>query len=178
MGFSQEATVVLGLYPTRASLEVGVQALKIARFRKTDISVLSPHDWHRGSHAPGNTESASGGAARGGTGGGLPGGVLGWLTDAGKLTIPELGQFVATGPLAAAVVAACAEGAIGGVAGGVTALGVSRNDAQRYQEKLKDGLTLLAVRTDNAYWTTRAREILEHTGAQEISTFSEAGDKW
>jgi hypothetical protein len=37
------------------------------------------------------------------------------------------------------------------------------------------GATLLSVHSDNADWTKRAKDILERTGAQDISVIGEAG---
>jgi hypothetical protein len=39
---------------------------------------------------------------------------------------------------------------------------------------VKSGGILLSVHSDNSDWTKRAKEILEHTGAQDISSTGEA----
>lgn len=46
--------------------------------------------------------------------------------------------------------------------------------AKRYEGRVRDGGILLSVHSDNLDWTRRAKEILERTGAQDISSSAEA----
>ena len=41
--------------------------------------------------------------------------------------------------------------------------------------RVKEGGILLSVHSDNAEWTKRAKDILERTGAQDISVTGEGG---
>ena len=50
--------------------------------------------------------------------------------------------------------------------------------AKRYEGSVKDGGILLSVHSDNSDWTKRAKEILQRTGAQDISSTAEAGDDY
>jgi hypothetical protein len=167
-------TALIGIYPTHANLENGVQALKDAGFRHTDISVLYPEDRDDQGSAHVKDEAAPEGAATGAGAGALVGGVLGWLAGIGSLTIPGMGPFIVAGPIIAALAGAGAAGIVGGVAGGLAGLGVPEPKAQGYQERLKDGEMLLSVHADNLYWAERAKEILVSTGAQDISFTGEA----
>jgi hypothetical protein len=165
---AKQKTAVIGIYPTHASLEVGVQALKDAGFQPADISVLFPEDRDDKGSAPSEGEGAPEGAATGASAGAVVGGVLGWLAGVGSLVIPGMGPFVAAGPLIAALAGASTAGIVGGVAGGLASLGVPKHEADDYQARLKDGGTLLSVHSDHSKWTKRAREILENTGALDI----------
>jgi len=158
----------MGIYPTHARLEFGVQALKEARFRSADISVLYPEEMGKPDPARDAVKKSPDGAATGASAGVLVGGALGWLAGVGRLAIPGLGLFVATGPIVAALMGASAGGALGGIMGGLVGLGLPAHEAERFRRRLLDGGTLLSVRTDNSYWTSRARDILERTGAEEI----------
>jgi hypothetical protein len=166
---------VVGIYPTHASLEVGVQALKDAGFRPTDISVLYPENQGGKGSAYVNGEAAPEGAATGASAGAVVGGILGWLAGVGTLAIPGMGPFVAAGPIIAALAGAGAAGLVGGLAGGLAGLGVPASEANGYQERLKEGGTLLSVQSDNLYWMLRAKEILYSTGALDISSPGQAG---
>jgi len=166
---------VIGIYPTHASLEVGVQALKDAGFHYADISVLYPEKPGNGGSIHPKGEAASEGAATGASAGAVVGGVLGWLAGIGLVAIPGMGAFVAAGPIIAALAGASTAGIVGGAAGGLAGLGVPEYEARGYQEPLKAGGALLSVQSENAYWTKRAKEILERTGAQHISSTAEAG---
>jgi hypothetical protein len=57
-------------------------------------------------------------------------------------------------------------------------MGIPEYEAKRYEGRVKDGGILLSVHSDSADETKRAKEILERTGAQDISSTGEAtGDK-
>jgi hypothetical protein len=157
------------LYPTHASLEVGVQALKEAGFRHTDISVLYPDDLGIKDSAEKKGANAPEGAATGASAGVVMGGALGLLASIGSLVIPGMGLFNAAGPILAALAGAGAAGVVGGVVGGLVGLGVAEGKANHFQERIKDGGTVLSVHSDNSYWTKRAKEVLQSTGAQHIS---------
>jgi hypothetical protein len=53
-------------------------------------------------------------------------------------------------------------------------MGIPEYEAKRYQGCVKDGGILLSVHSDSSEWTKRAKEILESTGAQDISSTGEA----
>ena len=56
--------------------------------------------------------------------------------------------------------------------------GDAEYEAKRYEGRAKDGGILLSVHLDSSDETKRAKEILEQTGAQDISSTGEAsGDK-
>jgi hypothetical protein len=154
-------TAVFGIYPSYANVESGVDGLKAAGFSNRDIA----HE--KGTKAP---EGATAGA---GTGVVL-GGVMGWLLGVGALAIPGLGPFIAAGPIMAALAGAGVGGTVGGIAGALVGMGIPEYEAKRYEGRVKDGGILLSVHSDSSEWTKRAKMILEATGAQDISSTSEA----
>src|SRR5271167_2981583 len=162
-------TAVFGIYPHQASVESGVNALKAAGFSNNDISVLFPNK--ESTKAP---EGASTGAGTGA----LLGGGLGWLVGIGALAIPGLGPFIAAGPIMAALAGAGVGGAVGGLTGALIGAGIPEYEAKRYEGRVKNGGILISVHSDNSDETKRAKEILERTGAQDISSTGEAtGEK-
>jgi hypothetical protein len=174
-------TAVFGIYPNRTSVESAVDALKAADFRNSDISVLFPENAGTKDFAHEKNTKAPEGATTGAGTGALLGGGLGWLVGIGALAIPGLGPFIAAGPIVAALAGAGAGGAIGGLTGALIGMGIPEYEAKRYEGRVKDGGILLSVHSDDSQWTKRAKEILERSGAQDVSSTGEAasekGDK-
>jgi Alternative complex III, ActD subunit len=167
-------TAVFGIYPSYAAVEAGVDALQAAGFRSTDISVLFPENVGNKDFAHRKNTKAPEGATAGGVSGGVIGGALGWLTGIGALAIPGVGPLIAAGPIVAALAGVGAGAAIGGIAGGLVGMGIPEYEAKRYEGRVKSGGILLSVHSDNSDWTKRAKEILERTGAEDISSTGEA----
>lgn len=167
-------TAVFGIYPEYASVENGVDALKAAGFRNTDISVLFPENVGTKDFAHEKGTKAPEGAATGAGTGAVIGGGLGWLAGIGALAIPGLGPFIAAGPIMAALAGLGVGGAVGGITGALIGMGIPEYEAKRYEGRVKEGGILLSVHSDNSEWTKRAKEILEQTGAQDISSTGEA----
>lgn len=167
-------TAVFGIYPSMTSVEIGVDELKSAGFRNTDISVLFPENSGSRDFAHEKNTKAPEGATTGGGTGVVLGGALGWLVGIGALAVPGLGPFIAAGPIMAALAGAGVGGAVGGIAGALIGMGIPEYEAKRYEGRVKDGGMLLSVHSDNSDWTKRAKEILKRTGAQDIASTGEA----
>jgi hypothetical protein len=171
---SGKNTAVFGIYSQYANLENGVDALKSAGFRSTDISVLFPENSGTKDFAHEKGTKAPEGATAGAGTGAVIGGGLGWLAGIGALAIPGLGPFIAAGPIVAALAGVGVGGAVGGFTGALIGLGIPEYEAKRYEGRVKNGGILLSVHSDSSDWTKRAKEILELTGAEDISSTSEA----
>jgi hypothetical protein len=171
---SGKNTAVFGIYSQYANLENGVDALKSAGFRSTDISVLFPENVGTKDFAHEKGTKAPEGATAGAGTGAVIGGGLGWLAGIGALAIPGLGPFIAAGPIVAALAGLGVGGAVGGFTGALIGLGIPEYEAKRYEGRVKNGGILLSVHSDSSDWTKRAKEILELTGAEDISSTSEA----
>ena len=167
-------TAVFGIYPSITSVEIGVDELKSAGFRNTDISVLFPESSGSRDFAHEKNTKAPEGATTGAGTGVVLGGALGWLMGIGALAIPGLGPFIAAGPIMAALAGAGVGGTVGGIAGALIGMGIPEYEAKRYEGRVKDGGILLSVHSDNSDWTKRAKEILKRTGAQDIASTGEA----
>ena len=166
-------TAVFGIYKTRSAVEEAVDALKAADFRNTDISVLFPENVGTKDFAVDKGTKAPEGAATGAGSGAIAGGALGWLVGIGALAIPGLGPFIAAGPIMAALAGAGVGGAVGGVTGALVGMGIPEYEAKRYEGRVKNGGILLSVHSDDSVWTKRAKEILEDTGAEDVSSTGE-----
>jgi len=166
-------TAVFGIYQNQAAVERAVESLKDAGFRNTDISVLFPENTGTKDFAAAKGTKAPEGAATGAGGGAVVGGTLGWLAGIGALAIPGLGPFIAAGPIMAALAGAGVGGAIGGLTGALVGMGIPEYEAKRYEGRIKKGGILLSVHSDDSQWTKRAKEILERTGAEDVSSTGE-----
>src|SRR6202041_729850 len=167
-------TAVFGIYPAYADVENGVDALKAAGFRNTDISVLFPENVGTKDFAHKKETKAPEGTAAGATTGAVIGGGLGWLAGIGALAIPGLGPFIAAGPIMAALAGVGVGGAVGGVTGALVGMGIPEFEAKRYEGRLQKGGILVSVHCDTSEEVNRSKDILQRTGAEDISTAGEA----
>ena len=167
-------TAVFGIYPSRSALETGLEALKNAGYRATDLSVLMPDNLGNKDLVHEKNSKSPEGAATGAVSGAVLGGALGWLAGIGALAIPGFGPLIAAGPIMAALACLGAGGALGGFTGALVGMGIPEYEAKRYQGRVRDGGILLSVHCDTSEWTSRAEKILEATGAQDISSTSES----
>ena len=155
-------------------METAVDALKMAGFRNTDISVLFPENVGTKDFAHEKGTKAPEGATAGGGTGAVVGGTLGWLAGIGAIAIPGVGPFIAAGPIVAALAGAGAGGALGALTGGLIGMGIPEYEAKRYEGRIKKGGILLSVHCDESDWVKRAKDVLERTGAEDVSSAGEA----
>lgn len=171
-------TSVFGIYKDRSQVERAVDSLIGAGFRAEDISVLLPNNVGTKDFAHEKHTKAPEGAATGAGTGAVVGGTLGVLAGIGALAIPGFGPFIAAGPIMGALAGVGAGGVVGGVVGALIGMGIPEYEAKRYEGRVKDGGILLSVHSDDSQWTKKAKEILERTGAEDVSSTGEAsGEK-
>jgi len=165
---------VLGIYATRTGVENAVTAFKDGGFSNSDISVLLPENLGSKEIATDKATKAPEGATTGGTTGAVIGGALGWLVGIGALAIPGVGPFIAAGPIMAALAGVGVGGAVGGVTGALVGLGIPEYEAKRYEGRIQKGGILVSVHCDTSDEISRAKKIMENTGAEDISSTSES----
>jgi hypothetical protein len=171
---SSKNKAVFGIYVSQLDAENAVHGLKLAGFRSTDISILFPDNAGTKDLAMERNTKAPEGTAAGAGSGALVGGILGWLAGIGALAIPGLGLFVAAGPIMAMLSGIGVGGVLGGIAGALVGLGTPEYEAKRYEGRVKAGGILLSVHCDSSEWVSRAKKTLAETGAEDISSASEA----
>lgn len=167
-------TAVFGLYASRSDAQSAVMAFQNAGYRPTDISMLAAENIGNKDLAIEKNSKSPEGAATGAVSGAVVGGALGWLVGTGALAIPGLGPFIAAGPIMAALAGLAAGGTVGGIAGALVGLGMPEYEAKRYEGRIRDGGVLLSIHCDSSDWTSRAKKMMQITGAQYISATSEA----
>jgi hypothetical protein len=166
---------VFGIYSTRSGVENAAQALVDAGFPAANISVLLPESLG-GAKEMGTQKAtkAPEGAAAGATTGGVIGGTLGVLAGIGLLAIPGLGPFIAAGPIMAGLAGLGVGGAVGGFTGALIGMGIPEFEAKRYESRLQKGGILLSMHCDTSEEIKRAKEVLEHTGGENVSSTGES----
>ena len=136
--------LVVQSFASESDAEAALLALRDAGFSPDAVSVMA-RDEGRAREVADDTgaDTATGAGIGAATGAGL-GALGGLLVGATALAIPGIGIVVA-GPLAAVLGGAGVGGVTGGLAGALAALGVSDDDAKRYEERLEAGDIVIAV---------------------------------
>lgn len=171
---SEKNIVVYGIFKDRSVLDRTVDALKLAGFRNSDISVLMSDSNSTHEFAHKKETKAPEGVTTGATAGVAIGGALGWLAGIGALAIPGIGPFIAAGPIMGALAGAGVGGVVGGISGALVGMGIPEYEAKRYEGLVKGGGILCSVHTDNSEWASKAKSILKTHEAQDISSTGEA----
>jgi hypothetical protein len=167
-------TSVIGVYPDRTTVSDAINVLHKAGYRATDLSVLSSDNQGSKDFAHEKHTKAPQGAATGAAVGAVVGAALAWLASTQAVAIASFGPLVAAGPLLAALAGAGAGGTLGWIAGWLAGLPLTEYVAKRYAGRIRRGGILLSVHCDSREWCDRAKRTLKDTGAQSISSASEA----
>jgi hypothetical protein len=171
---ANKKTAVFGIYHNVNQAERVVERLREEGFSNDDISVLLEDSQGSKDFAHEKNTKAPEGTAAGVTTGGVIGGALGLLAGIGALAIPGIGPFIAAGPIMGALAGLGVGGAVGGLIGALIGMGIPEYEAKRYEGHIKAGGVLLSVHCDTSDEITRAKDLLKHTGAQDISSSGEA----
>jgi len=167
---------VVGLFDDMAQAKKAALDLEGAGIPHNDISIVANNEGGR--YAPVNTDTAStdngGGHAIGHDAlvGAEIGGVAGLLMAITGFAIPGLGWIAGAGWLMATILGAGTGAVIGGLVGALTHVGVPEEDAAHYNEGVRRGGTLLAVKAQDAV-AHRVAQILGDDGAVNIDERAE-----
>src|ERR1700737_34437 len=170
---TEKKTAVFGIYPSVERAEHAVDTLVNERFSNADISVLLPDSQGSKDFAHEKHTKAPEGTTTGVAAGGTIGGALGLLAGIGALAIPGVGPLIAAGPIMGTLAGLGVGGAVGGLVGALVGMGIPEYEAKRYEGRVKNGGILLSVHCDTSQEITRAKDILERTGAEDIASSGE-----
>jgi len=171
---AERYTAVFGIYSDPLDAGAGVDTLKVAGFRNSDISALFPDNPGNKDFAHEKNTKAPEGAVTGGASGAVLGAALGWLAGIGAISIPGVGPLIAAGPIIALLSGVGVGGTVGGLAGALLGAGIPEYEAKRYEGRIRKGGILLSVHCDDPDWVRRAERILAETGAEDIAPATEA----
>ena len=146
-----------GLYPSSKALHLAADALRSARFRQTDISIL----YSDGRQAYELRESAAAERDVADEDETL-GGMISSLSGVAAFDGGDEGPFLVAGPMLALV------GMGNGLTPSLRGLGIPEDSVARFEGRLKNGDLLLSVQCDDSEWTDRAVVIMRSTGARDV----------
>ncbi len=168
---ANKKAAVFGIYSTRESVERAAETL--LRSVSSEILVLLPKNLSAKAIGTGKATKAPRSAAVGAGSGAALGGTLGLLAGIGAQAIPGVGPLIAAGPVVAALACMGIGGAVGGVTGALVGMGIPEYDAKRFEGRLQKGGILLSAHCDTSDEIKRVKEIMERTGAEDISSTGE-----
>ena len=156
-----QSQAAFGLYPSTKALHFGAEALRAAKFRHTDISVM----YSDGKQALRLRESVPVDRAVADEEPTTLAGILTTLSSMGAVVMSQDGPFMAGGPILATLISE-GESLLASLRG----LGLPEGEVASFEHRLKDGGLLLSVQCDDGHWAARACQILAQTGAERIAT--------
>lgn len=150
--------MMTGMFRDRASAERAYNYMYERGYRDDDINIMMSDDTRRQyfnkEKADNHEETSFGNKALEGAGagsaiGGAVGAAAGIIAAIGtSIAIPGLGLIIA-GPLAAGLAGAGAGGITGGIIGALIGAGIPEDRAKKYEQGLKEGNIVMAVRPRN-----------------------------
>ena len=156
--YKEQGGIVVQSYGSESGAERAVRSLQDAGFGSDEISIIAKDEGRAQGIAQDTGTDTAEGAGIGAATGGVLGALGGLIVGATALTIPGIGLVIA-GPLAAVLGGAGIGAVTGGLAGALAGLGVSKDDAQQYQERVEAGDILIVVAAGRR--EAEARRILE-----------------
>lgn len=150
---------VTGLFDTHTEAHAAVTDLEKAGVPTDNISIIGRSERE--------TEADEGAAAGAGLGV-LAGGAGGLLAGLGFIAIPGIGPVVAAGWLTAMAAGAATGGVAGSLIGALIGAGIPEEEATLYEEGVRRGGVLVAVRTNETDEVT-VRSLLVSRGAVDIN---------
>jgi hypothetical protein len=160
------ATLVSGLFRSRASAERAVEDLIHYGFSRDDISLLMSDATRGREFGMQMATKAPEGAATGATIGGVLGAIAAGLVALGIVAVPGLG-LVAAGPIVATLAGLGAGAAAGGLTGALIGMGIPEHEARFFNEEIERGGILVGVYTHDDR-ADHARKLLDSAGAESV----------
>lgn len=162
------ADLITGMFNSRPAAERAVADLQNLGYTQNDISVMMNNDTHAREFAADTGTKATEGAGVGAGIGGTLGAIVAALTAGGAIVATGgVAAPLVAGPLAAALAGAGAGGLGGGLIGGLIGAGIPEERARGYETGLSSGGILVGVHADAAN-SARVRQVLETDGATDV----------
>ncbi|MGM0409839.1 MAG: general stress protein [Bacillota bacterium] len=152
-------STVIALFDDRSQAERAVKEIKDVGISEREISIVSKEENFGDENDQGMKMTT------GATTGGTIGGLAGLMAGAGALAIPGIGPILAAGPIAAGLTGMAAGGLIGGLAD----LGIPRERGEHYENELKSGSILTAVKTGSDK-VEKVANSMRKNGARDVET--------
>lgn len=175
---AHETRTVIGIFSDTQEADGAVKDLKDLGLDPKNMSIMVKDlKWSREAIKGKGTKIVEGAVAGAGTGIAL-GALTGLLVGLGTIAIPGIGALFIGGPVVAALgltgaaataVSAATSGALaGGLVGSLVGIGLPREVAEVYEERIKHGAVVLAVTTRSMEDEGDAREVFVNHRAEHI----------
>ena len=176
--------VVFGLANSPTDAERIVSALQRAGFRNNEISVLlseAEEDTHfrdrdefgeiEGFSTTSHKKGSQGhGKHTRGSSGDTFTGAIGRLQGVGSLAIPELGVFVAAGPIVSFLSNGTGTGGVGLLQASLVGMGLPESEATRFETSLRNGGVFICIHARSPDHIETAKDVLKKENARDITT--------
>ena len=160
--------IVIGVFDAGDAAQGAVHALEAAGYAHDDISLVMQQRGSAPEVGAGETKADQGMVA-----GVSAGAVLGGLAGLAALAIPGIGPILAAGPIAVAL-GALSGAALGGLVGSFTGLGVPTERAKEYEEAVRAGGVVVAVKVADRQDEERATGVLQGYGPRTVHSYTQA----
>lgn len=168
---------VFGIFMKKEQADDAMNHLESIGYKTNEMSVIMKEE-RKGEEMSGRKSGSVGqGAVTGMETGAVIGGIAGLVVGIGAIFIPGLGALLISGPIATALglsgaVASTASGVVagavaGGLIGALMRLGVSREKAEVYEQRIREGGILLTVPASGS-GEGEVKEIMKDHGATDI----------
>ena len=168
---------VFGAFTTKANAEGCYEALLFKGFTPSEINVMMSDKTRSRDYSYTMDKGAKAGSKAvegvgvGGAIGTAVGASLAALAAVGTtLALPGLGLVIA-GPIAAALAGGGAGAVAGGAIGGLVGLGITEQNAKRYNEALANGGVVISVFTPDSKSAKTAQTLMVEHGGTEVAAF-------
>lgn len=162
------SSLITASFKTRLAAEDALERLEAMGITEEQLSLVVTDETRGNSFNIKTGSKVDEGTATGATAGGLVGAVLGAAATAGAIVIPGL-NLVVTGAIIGTLAGLGAGATAGGLLGALVGAGIPEHEAKIYEDQLKTGAILLAVKAENKDQKKQIKDILEHTDAYNIA---------
>ena len=160
--------IITATFKTRPAAEQALVRLETLGLKEEQISMIVSDQTRGTSFNLDKGTKADEGIVAGGVAGGLVGAILAALLSAGAVAIPGAG-IVISGWLISAAAGLGAGAAAGGLVGGLIGAGIPEYEAKLYEDAVKNGAILLAVKPANDEQAKMVKETLLQLDAYNLA---------
>ncbi len=160
--------IITATFKTRDAAFAAINQLEAVGVTQEQISVVVTDETRGRSFNIDEGTKADEGAAAGATFGGIVGGVLAALAGAGTVVFPGLNLVVA-GAVVSGLAGAGAGAATGGLLGLLVGAGIKEHEAKIYEDEIKTGAILLAVKAQDNDQKKTIEDILDRSDSYNLA---------
>lgn len=161
-------SLISATFKTRAAAEAALRSVEAIGVNDEQISVIVTDETRGSSFNIEKGNKMGEGTAAGATAGGIVGAILGSLATATAIAIPGL-NVVVVGAAVSAVAGFGAGAATGGLIGALVGAGITEHEAKIYEDEIKNGAVLLAVKPENDDQADQIKDIFKREDAHNLA---------